>query len=279
MPLIDKPFWAMGPAPMRRTAQYLEAGRLIFKERVKIMELHYNMYYHYDQKPKYSNPHLGLRDFYFWEIPHIQYKNPHVQIVRFVDNSPLPFVRCWLDDGSDILFDCDSKDRGSILKQITKILGKSDKRLELERTLTEGQAKLAAESPAIFDYNRPRLCMCEVPDQVPCPGVINLPFRMRGKYKYLKKDELEEWESNLEKDYPTAEEMEKSIRYDQVKTTPAVTHIEGLEKMFMRKPKGVIKPLKNPEEIAKEFNAKRLDRPQDISFFDNEEGINDDSKK
>lgn len=279
MPVLDKGFWAMGPAPVRRTIQYLDAGRLIFKDRVKVMEVHYNMYYHYDQKPRYSNPHIGLRDFYFWEVPHIQYKNPNVQIVRFVDHSPLPFIRCWLNDGSDVLFDCDSKDRSSILNQLTKILGKSEKRLQLEKTLSEGQAKLAAASPAIFDYNRPRLCMCEVPDQVPCPGLIQLPFRMRGKYKYVKKDELEEWESNLDKTYPTAEEVEKTIKYFKVKVEPMMTEVDGLDKMFMRKPKGVTRPPKIPEEIAKEFAAKRLDRPQDISFFDKEEGINVDSKK
>lgn len=276
--MLEKALWAMGPAPIRRTLQYLEAGRLIFKDRVKIMEIHYNMYYHYDQKPKYSNPHIGLRDFYFWEVPHIQFKNPNVQIVRFVDQSPLPFIRCWLSDGSDVLFDCDSKERSAILNQLIKILGKSDKRLELERTLSEGQAKLAAASPAIFDYNRPRLCMCEVPDQVPCPGLIDLPLGMRGKYKIFKKDELEEWESNLEKTYPTAEEMEKSIRYDRVKVEPELTKIDGLDKMFMRKPKGVTRPPKNPDEIAKELVASRHDRPQDKEFFDREEGIYVDEK-
>lgn len=235
------------------------------------MEIHYNMYYHYDQKPKYSNPHIGLRDFYFWEVPHIQYKNPSVQIVRFVEQSPLPFIRCWLNDGSDVLFDCDSKDRVLILKQLTKTLGKSDQRLELERTLSEGQAKLSAASPAIFDYNRPRLCGCEIPDQVPCPGVIGLPLRMRGKYRKFKKDELEEWETNLEKTYPTAEEMEKSIKYFMVKSEPPITKIDGLDKMFMRKPKGVTRPPKNPDVIAKEHDSKRMDRPQDIRFFDNEE--------
>lgn len=82
-----------GAAPIRRTLQYLDAGRLIFKDRVKIVEIHYNMFWRHYTKPKYSDPHIGLRDFYFWEVPHIQYKNPDVQIVRFLEMSPLPFIR------------------------------------------------------------------------------------------------------------------------------------------------------------------------------------------
>ena len=50
----------LGPAPIRRTMQYLEGGKLIFKDRVKIMTLHYNQYWRFDDKPRYD-AHVGLR--------------------------------------------------------------------------------------------------------------------------------------------------------------------------------------------------------------------------
>lgn len=33
-----------GPSPIRRTIKYLEAGRLVFKEPVKIMTVNYNIF-------------------------------------------------------------------------------------------------------------------------------------------------------------------------------------------------------------------------------------------
>ena len=33
----------IGPAPIRRTLKFLEAGRLILKEQIKIMAVHYHL--------------------------------------------------------------------------------------------------------------------------------------------------------------------------------------------------------------------------------------------
>jgi small subunit ribosomal protein S25 len=201
------------------------------------MEIHYNMFFRYYEKPKYSDPHVGLREFYFWEVPHIQYKNPGVQIVRFLEMSPIPFIRCWFDDGKDVLFDCDSKDRTSILDQLTKTLGKSKELLELEESLRQIAGKSKKENPAIFGYNQKRFCMCEIPDQVPCPGVIELPMRMRGKYRFHQKEKLEEWENDLDLELPDQKAMKIQNKWFPVKHEPPLTEIPGFEKIYLRKPK------------------------------------------
>lgn len=38
---------------------------------------------------------LLLRDFIFWCLPQIQYKNPNVQIVTFRNKTPSPFIKCY----------------------------------------------------------------------------------------------------------------------------------------------------------------------------------------
>ena len=56
-----------GPAPIRRTIPYLQSGKLIFRNRVKIMEVHLNMYWKHARKDKSHIPfpehdaHIGLR--------------------------------------------------------------------------------------------------------------------------------------------------------------------------------------------------------------------------
>jgi small subunit ribosomal protein S25 len=135
------------------------------------------------------------REFYFWHIPHIQYKNPNVQIVRFLEMTPNPFIRIWFDDGNDILFDCDSQSKDDILKRLIKVVGKSKERLELEAKLNVSQ--LSVDNPAIFGWMRSRWCMCEIPGQVPCPGVISLPKNMRGKHAQYLKEDLEKEKKNL----------------------------------------------------------------------------------
>ena len=45
-------------------------------------------------------------------------------------------------------------------------------------------------NPALFGVSHPRKCMCEVPGQVPCPGLVPLPKELRGKYRDLKADSL-----------------------------------------------------------------------------------------
>uniref|UniRef100_A0A0K8R9E0 Small ribosomal subunit protein mS25 n=1 Tax=Ixodes ricinus TaxID=34613 RepID=A0A0K8R9E0_IXORI len=148
-----------GAAPIRRTLQYLERGRLVFKDRVKIMSLNFNT------AGKARDRHEGMKDFVFWYLPQVQYKNPNVQVVIFKNMTPTPFVRFWLEDGKEVIMDVDSKDKDQILKQMMVTLGKTNEQL------------------ANFGRNYDKFCICEVPGQVPCPGIVPLPKHMRGKYR------------------------------------------------------------------------------------------------
>ena len=115
----------------------------------------------------------GLREFYFWEMPRIQYQNPKLQIVRILDKLPTPLIRFWNDDGKEIIIDCFNQDKTQILDRVIKVAGKSEARLKLESTIrkeVEGE-----DNPALFGYRRQRFCGCEVPGQHPCPGVIRNP--------------------------------------------------------------------------------------------------------
>lgn len=47
-------------------------------------------------------------------------------------------------------------------------------------------AREKKDNPANFGVLCDRHCICEIPGQVPCPGVVPLPKIMRGKYKFAK---------------------------------------------------------------------------------------------
>lgn len=64
-------------------------------------------------------------DFVFWHLPQIQYKNPEVQVVTFKNMTPSPFVRCYFDDGKQMLIDVDSRTREEIMEHLIKVVGKS----------------------------------------------------------------------------------------------------------------------------------------------------------
>ncbi|XP_014284044.1 small ribosomal subunit protein mS25 [Halyomorpha halys] len=161
-----------GPAPIRRTLKYLESGKLILKDRVQVLSINYN------SKGKH---HAGARDFVFWHLPQLQYKNPNVQVVTFKNMTPSPFVRCFYDNGDDLLIDIDSQNREDILNHLISVVGKSKKVLQMEMRI---QQKI--DNPANFGYGCRRHCLCEVPGQVPCPSVVPLPKHMMGKYIYAK---------------------------------------------------------------------------------------------
>lgn len=77
-----------------------------------------------------------------------------------------------------MLIDIDSKSNSEILKHLIEVVGKSEEILAAEAIAAEKK-----DNPANFGVACSRSCMCEIPDQVPCPGVIPLPHHMRGKYK------------------------------------------------------------------------------------------------
>ncbi|KAM3915207.1 small ribosomal subunit protein mS25 [Leptodactylus fuscus] len=160
-----------GPFPIRRTLQYLQSGEIVFKNSVKIMTVNYNTRGEHGE---------GARNFVFFHIPQIQYKNPRVQIMLLKNMTPAPFLRFYLDDGEQVLVDIEGKTRIEILEHVKKILGKTEETLKAEE-----KAKMVLSNPANFGPKKYYLreCMCEVEGQVPCPGLVPLPKEMTGKYK------------------------------------------------------------------------------------------------
>lgn len=39
--------------------------------------------------------YLFFRDFVFWNLPQVQYKNPDVQVATFKNLTPTPFIKCY----------------------------------------------------------------------------------------------------------------------------------------------------------------------------------------
>jgi small subunit ribosomal protein S25 len=48
----------------------------------------------------------------------------------------------------------------------------------------ESKGSDVQHNPATFGHGCRRHCMCEIPGQVPCPGVVPLPYHMRGRYRF-----------------------------------------------------------------------------------------------
>ena len=105
-----------GKAPVRRTLNYLSAGRLMVKENIKIISINYNTF---------GDHHDGARNFVFWNVPQLQYKNPGVQVVTFKNMTPSPFIKCYYEDGKQLLIDVDSKTHDEIEKHLINVVGKS----------------------------------------------------------------------------------------------------------------------------------------------------------
>lgn len=82
---IKMPFMK-GRSPIRRTIQYLQAGKLVLKDKIKIFSVNYNIH---------GKHHEGAKAFVFWTIPQLQYKNPDVQVITFRNLTPSPFIRCY----------------------------------------------------------------------------------------------------------------------------------------------------------------------------------------
>ncbi|XP_071815663.1 small ribosomal subunit protein mS25-like [Apostichopus japonicus] len=156
-----------GKFPLRRTLRYLERGNVYLRDTVKIVTINYNTL---------GETHKGARDFVFYNLPQLQYKNQNVQMQTFKNLTPSPFIRCFLNDGDEVLIDIDSKSNTSILEHVKKLLGKSEEILSAERKAREKKT-----NPANFGREFARECICQVPGQVPCPSVVPLPEELRGK--------------------------------------------------------------------------------------------------
>ncbi|XP_074604461.1 small ribosomal subunit protein mS25-like [Brevipalpus obovatus] len=225
----------LGSGPIRRTLRYLKAGDLIFKDRVKIMEVHYNFYYRrfaLSHLTNFMKVHSGMIEFHYWDIPQIQYANPNVQIVRFNEMMPNPFIRCWFEDGKDIIFDCFAKDRKSILSQLIKVLGKTKDRIKQEQKLAKSLEEY--RNLACFGFNQETFCYCEIPGHVPCPGTCPLPKRMLGKYTIYKTELLESWEKDLDAEYPSQKQLESVHQWYPLAPKPGLRYQEGIDKPHLR---------------------------------------------
>ncbi|XP_065332446.1 small ribosomal subunit protein mS25 [Cloeon dipterum] len=159
-----------GIAPIRRTVQYLQSGKLSLKDRVQVFSVHYN---------RLGENHQGARDFVFWNLPQVQYQNPQVQVVTFKNMTPTPFIRCYLDSGDDVLIDVDNKSKEEIESHLKLVICKSDELLAKEAIAQEKK-----DNEANFGYGCQRHCICEMPGQVPCSAVCPLPNHMRGKLRF-----------------------------------------------------------------------------------------------
>ncbi|RUS80636.1 hypothetical protein EGW08_011586 [Elysia chlorotica] len=163
-----------GAAPIRRTLKYLEQGKLVFKDNVRIVTFNYN---------NNHTPSTGAEDFVFWHFAQMQYKNPEVQMCVFKDMTPSPFLQVFFNGGSKLVLDIDSQNKDSIFNAVKKIFCKSEETLE-----AEALAKEKKSNPANFGYMCTHECICEIPGQVPCTQWVVPPKEQRGKFKFLKKD-------------------------------------------------------------------------------------------
>ena len=81
-----------------------------------------------------------------------------------------------------VVVNCYKKNQVEILDHCKELFGKTDKEIRQEQQKNE----------ANFGEGCSRFCICQVEGQIACPRWKELPFFMRGKYYYYKKDELEE---------------------------------------------------------------------------------------
>ncbi len=88
------------------------------------------------------------------------------------------FLFCLLA-GQPVVFDVDSQSNKEILARLVKTLGKTKETLEAEALASEKK-----DNPANFGKDCDRHCICSVPGQVPCPGLVKLPKHWRGKYYF-----------------------------------------------------------------------------------------------
>lgn len=76
-----------------------------------------------------------------------------------------------------MLIDIDSKSKDEILQHLIRVVGKPKTTLK-----QEALAKEKKDNPANFGVGCKKSCICHIPGQLPCPGVVPLPYHMRGKY-------------------------------------------------------------------------------------------------
>jgi len=149
-----------GRFPYRRTVEFLNAGTLRLRGRVQTIAVNLT-------SGKSSN---GLRNFVMRDIPQIQYKNPHKQIVCFRDKEEFPNLTLWCVGGEKELIDVEGKSADQIVKLLE--LAASATESELLRKEVAKVKYPGRINAANFGKNGHCFCICEKPGQVPCPSRV-----------------------------------------------------------------------------------------------------------
>uniref|UniRef100_A0A914D2W6 Small ribosomal subunit protein mS25 n=1 Tax=Acrobeloides nanus TaxID=290746 RepID=A0A914D2W6_9BILA len=158
-----------GVMPIRRTFFYLEQGRVVFRDDVKVFCLGYH------QRPE---PHQkGAKEFIFWHWAQLQFRNPYIQLVKLKNFTVTPFAMAFLKDGREVLFDLEGKSKDEIVDMFNGTLGKT--KLCLQREALESKYSVAG-----FGDNHPRQCICEIQGQQPCTSLVKAPDYMCGRWRW-----------------------------------------------------------------------------------------------
>ncbi|OWA52838.1 putative 28S ribosomal protein S25, mitochondrial [Hypsibius exemplaris] len=165
---MPRSFFMRGPTPIRRTLQYLESGTIALRDQVRIVNVYYR---------NRDLAHKGAREFVFWNFPQLQYQNPGVQLLTFVNTMPTPYIEAFLESGKKVVIDVFDHSRQQVSDRVKGTLGKTEQILS-----AEAQARRTVANPANFGKGFPRHCICEIPGQIPCPRVICFPDHMKRKH-------------------------------------------------------------------------------------------------
>ncbi|XP_064400370.1 small ribosomal subunit protein mS25-like [Halichondria panicea] len=140
--------------------EFLSSGKLYLKDSVKTITLSY--------ETKGSRGNYGIRSFISQRLPTIQFKNPNVQVVLFKNEEKFPNIWIYFNDSQKIMLDVEGKTDEEIYSELSAVAGKTEG--QVQRAL-----KKAEYNPANFgDSRKGRLCICEVPGQIPCPRRVPL---------------------------------------------------------------------------------------------------------
>lgn len=110
------PFLKGGRLAITRTRKYLESGRILLQDSVKVIAIH-----HVPGK-KISE---GCDELIKWSLPPLQFKNPNVQILTLKNMCPTPFIQVFLKDQEELVIDCSYRSHVDINKHLNEVLGTS----------------------------------------------------------------------------------------------------------------------------------------------------------
>ncbi|CAH8481687.1 unnamed protein product [Schistosoma turkestanicum] len=162
------PFLKGGRAAVTRTKKYLEAGRILLNDGVKIIVINHI--------PGAEISH-GCDEFIKWYLPPLQFRNPNVQIITFKNMFPTPFIKIYLEKNEEQVLNCAFRKNSDIYDHLHALLGKA---APSESSLVNN---LTTKNPSSFGTEFPRQCICEVYGQVPCSSDIGKP-KLWSKLEY-----------------------------------------------------------------------------------------------